>query len=1189
MATTSFLRRSAPLFASSNASILAEAGPSRGWVGPNPSNLRVWTGPNASQGTRFLSSLSRPTQFVPIFKLQSRPMSAGSEKLLIDEPKYAFLKELGLAKENPGVYHGKWFGSGEVVTAVCPANNRPIATVQTGTPEDYDQVVKAAEEAWQVWVDLPAPKRGDIIREIGEALRAKLLPLGKLVSLEMGKIVPEGVGEVQEYVDICDYAVGLSRMMSGKVIPSERPGHQLLECWNPLGVIGIISAFNFPVAVYGWNSAIAMACGNTMIWKGAPSTNLVSVATTKVVAKVLEDNGLPGAIASLCCGGADVGESMAKDKRIKLLSFTGSTAVGQKVALTVQERFGKHLLELGGNNALIVDEDADVEMVTRSATFACVGTAGQRCTTLRRLILHEAVYDQVLERLKKAYGSIANRIGDPLDDGVLYGPMHSQAGVAAYQKTLEDAKKAGGTIEYGGEVITDRQGNYVQPTIVSGLPHDSPVVHRETFAPIVYVLKSLEEGIVWNNEVEQGLSSSLFTKNVEHVFKVALSVLERFGKHLLEQGGNNALIVDEDADVEMVTRSATFACVGTAGQRCTTLRRLILHEAVYDQVLERLKKAYGSIANRIGDPLDDGVLYGPMHSQAGVAAYQKTLEDAKKAGGTIEYGGEVITDRQGNYVQPTIVSGLPHDSPVVHRETFAPIVYVLKCKSLEEGIAWNNEVEQGLSSSLFTKNVEHVFKWIGPKGSDCGIVNVNIPTSGAEIGGAFGGEKATGGGRESGSDAWKQYMRRSTCTINYSKELPLAQGINDHISDVAMDVRLDLGELEGEIHLDGGHDIALSIPLVAPTIQTSLLYLIARFFQGLKSAIWSHWCWEGTRNVLGVFLSQNVAIIGGMVAGFQVEDPPFRAKDPGYLVIGRILRNTKMARAMGFNVTLLVGNSTVNLKKIPQTTTPHLAEVHCLTQGGILPMEDTEEFIEVMSDLVDDAITPRFVSLVRETAQDGIHRHATLTLGQKEWGEDGDGSSCPKYSDWSASQYTSRFFAVNPVTKSYDPVSSDLSQTNVYCQFLGPNQATGKRTITSSSHSEWPSSWATDGIVLNNKFWHALPDHPTRPEWIAVDLEIPMAVQYAIFIARHECCGDWNLDVHIWVGSEAPQAGALLNHVDFQLCGVYPYQQDNGFLSGVTCRKLVRGQFVALGNAFSGSSMQIEEIGIFVADIRCGP
>eukprot|EP00092_Neocalanus_flemingeri_P065917 GFUD01080231.1.p1 GENE.GFUD01080231.1~~GFUD01080231.1.p1 ORF type:complete len:561 (-),score=159.29 GFUD01080231.1:193-1821(-) len=533
------------------------------------------------------ASLSLPCRLAAR-SLPCRTMYRGmASGFLVNEPKYQFLKDLGIQEQNSGVFDGQWKGSGEVVTSFSPANGQPIASVVTGNLADYESCVVEAEKAWQMWADVPAPHRGEIVRQIGHELRENLEPLGKLVSLEMGKIVPEGVGEVQEYVDICDYAVGLSRMFSGKVIPSERPGHALLEQWNPLGVIGIITAFNFPVAVYGWNSALAMACGNTMIWKGAPTTPLTSVAITKCVAKVLEKNSLPGAISALCQGGTDVGQKMASDPRVKLVSFTGSTAVGKHVAQAVQERFGKHLLELGGNNSLIVAADADLEMVVRATVFACVGTAGQRCTTLRRLILHETVYDEVLEKLKKGYSSIMKRVGDPLDDGTLYGPLHSKVGVEGYLKTLEDAKKAGGKVEFGGNII---------------------------------------EG-------------------------------------------------------------------------------------------------------------------------------------------------------EGNYVEPTIISGLAHDAAVVHRETFAPIVYVLKCSSVEEGIAINNEVEQGLSSSIFTTDLGNVFKWLGPKGSDCGIVNVNIPTSGAEIGGAFGGEKSTGGGRESGSDAWKQYMRRSTCTINYTKELPLAQGI----------------------------------------------------------------------------------------------------------------------------------------------------------------------------------------------------------------------------------------------------------------------------------------------------------------------------------------------------------------------------------------------------------------------------
>ncbi|XP_074787568.1 alpha-aminoadipic semialdehyde dehydrogenase isoform X2 [Athene noctua] len=447
--------------------------------------------------------------------------AAAMSTLLVNQPRYAWLRELGLQEENPGVYNGRWGGGGEVVTTYCPANNEPIASVRQASLEDYEETVKKAKEAWKVWADIPAPKRGEIVRQIGDALRQKIKALGSLVSLEMGKIFVEGVGEVQEYVDVCDYAVGLSRMIGGPILPSERPGHALIEQWNPVGLVGIITAFNFPVAVYGWNSAIAMICGNACLWKGAPTTSLISVAVTKIIAKVLEDNRVPGAVCSLVCGGADVGTAMARDERMDLLSFTGSTKVGKQVALMVQERFGRSLLELGGNNAIIVFEDADLNLVIPSALFAAVGTAGQRCTTARRLVIN----------------------------------------------------------------------------------------------------------------------------------------------------------------------------------------------------------------------------------------------------------------RPGNYVEPTIVTGLPHNAPIVHTETFAPILYVLKFKEEEEVFAWNNEVKQGLSSSIFTKDLGRIFRWLGPKGSDCGIVNVNIPTSGAEIGGAFGGEKHTGGGRESGSDSWKLYMRRSTCTINYSKNLPLAQGI----------------------------------------------------------------------------------------------------------------------------------------------------------------------------------------------------------------------------------------------------------------------------------------------------------------------------------------------------------------------------------------------------------------------------
>ncbi|CAD5216412.1 unnamed protein product [Bursaphelenchus okinawaensis] len=528
---------------------------------------------------RMLSALRPSTKFCQQFRMAS---------LLIQDPKYSFLKELGLQEENSGVFDGKWKkGNGRVVESLSPANNKPIAKVQFGNVKDYESVSTATKSAWKEWAGLPAPQRGEIVRQIGDKLRSQINNLGKLVSLEMGKILPEGVGEVQEYVDICDYAVGLSRMFAGKVLPSERPKHKLLEEWNPLGVVGVISAFNFPCAVYGWNNALALACGDTVLWKPAPTTPLTSIAMIKLIEEVFVKNNMNPAICTLICGDADVGEALSKDKKVNLVSFTGSTAVGKTVGETVQSRFGKSLLELGGNNALIVMDDADLDMVVPATVFACVGTAGQRCTTTRRLIVHEKVYDEVVKRMVKAYQQLDSRIGDPLEGKTLIGPLHVPESVKKYQKTIEDAQKQGGKLAYGGQVL----------------------------------------------------------------------------------------------------------------------------------------------------------------------------------------------NKEGNYVQPTIVTGLQHDAEVVLRETFAPIVYVLKVKNLDEAIDVNNEAAQGLSSSLFTNDPGNIHKWIGPHGSDCGIVNVNIPTSGAEIGGAFGGEKETGGGRESGSDAWKQYMRRSTCTINFGKTLPLAQGI----------------------------------------------------------------------------------------------------------------------------------------------------------------------------------------------------------------------------------------------------------------------------------------------------------------------------------------------------------------------------------------------------------------------------
>eukprot|EP00052_Salpingoeca_macrocollata_P022294 m.193392 g.193392 ORF g.193392 m.193392 type:complete len:551 (-) comp21764_c0_seq1:1528-3180(-) len=533
-----------------------------------PGRLRCWSAGAACQ--RLLST---------------RPAQRGSESLSFS--KYPFLRELGLQEENDGVFNGEWTGNGPVVTSYNPATGEAIARVREASAKDFEATLSACEEACQVWANMTTPQRGEVVRQIGDELRKYKKPLGQLLSLEVGKILPEGEGEVQEYIDICDYALGLSRAMNGQVIPSERPGHMLLEQWNPLGVVGIISAFNFPIAVFGWNNAISLTGGNVNLWKGAPTTPLTSVATTRVVSQVLERNKLPGAVCALATGGAEIGQLMCEDKRVKLVSFTGSTPVGKKVANMVQSRFGKVLLELGGNNAIIVMEDADLEMVARSVLFACVGTAGQRCTTTRRLLLHESVYDKLLARLKKSYGQV--KVGDPLAADTLYGPLHTKQAVKLFEKTVADAKAQGAKLVTGGKVM-DRPGNYVEPTI-----------------------------------------------------------------------------------------------------------------------------------------------------------FESTA-----------------------------------DMPVVNHEAFVPVVHVIKFKTFEEAVKINNQVAQGLSSSLFTRNPEYIFRWMGPFGSDCGIINVNIPTNGAEIGGAFGGEKETGGGRESGSDAWKQYMRRSTCTINYSKELPLSQGIKFH-------------------------------------------------------------------------------------------------------------------------------------------------------------------------------------------------------------------------------------------------------------------------------------------------------------------------------------------------------------------------------------------------------------------------
>ncbi|KAI8088747.1 Aldehyde/histidinol dehydrogenase [Halteromyces radiatus] len=483
-------------------------------------------------------------------------------------------EQLGLQKSgNLGVFDGEWKGNGDVIPSINPVNNQVIAEVRQGTTQDLDVALDRVAEAQKIWQELPIPQRGQVLLAMRDALVKNLQPLGKLVSLEMGKILPEGVGEVQEYIDILEYALGLSRMLNGALIPSERPGHVMLETWNPLGTVGVISAFNFPVAVYGWNSAIALVTGNGVLWKPSPTTPLVSIAVTRILERTLREHNLPPALCSLVTGGTDVGQQLTKDKRAQVLSFTGSTKVGREVGQVVQGRFGKSILELGGNNAIIVMEDCDLDLAARAILFAAVGTAGQRCTTTRRLIVQESIYDTLMERLIKAYGQV--KVGDPLHDGVLCGPLHTKDAVEIYKSTLENIKRQGGEILVGGKVLDD----------------------------------------------------------------------------------------------------------------------------------------------------------GPL--------------------------------QHGNFVAPTLTRVTP-DMDVVKNEAFVPILHTMTFKTLDEAIAINNNVAQGLSSSIFTTNPATMFKWIGPSGSDCGIINVNIPTNGAEIGGAFGGEKETGGGRESGSDSWKQYCRRGT-------------------------------------------------------------------------------------------------------------------------------------------------------------------------------------------------------------------------------------------------------------------------------------------------------------------------------------------------------------------------------------------------------------------------------------------
>lgn len=500
------------------------------------------------------------------------------------------IEELGLSTNQKGVSTGvHWTGNGKPIHSKSPVDAAPIGTVSTASLEDYDTTLNTAIEAFETFRKIPAPKRGDLLRQFGDKLRAKKVALGTLVSYEMGKSFQEGLGEVQEMIDICDFAVGLSRQLHGFTMHSERPQHRMYEQYHPLGVVGIISAFNFPVAVWSWNVALAWICGNVCVWKPSEKTPFCSLACQNIISAVFAENDLPEGISCLLNGDASVGQWLAEDPRVALVSATGSTTMGKSVAQTVASRLGKSLLELGGNNAIIITPEADLSMTLVATVFGAVGTCGQRCTSTRRLIVHEDIYDAVVSGLQKAYHQLA--IGNPLDEKNHMGPLIDKAAVEQYLSALEEVEKQGGK------------------WIVKG----------------------------------------------------------------------------------------------------------------------------GAL---------DGVGY-----------------------------------ESGCYVKPAIAA-VTANIPIVQHETFAPLLYVIPYQGgIENAITIQNDVPQGLSSAVMTKNMREAETFLSHWGSDCGIANVNIGTSGAEIGGAFGGEKETGGGRESGSDAWKAYMRRQTNTINFSTELPLAQGI----------------------------------------------------------------------------------------------------------------------------------------------------------------------------------------------------------------------------------------------------------------------------------------------------------------------------------------------------------------------------------------------------------------------------
>jgi aldehyde dehydrogenase (NAD+) len=503
------------------------------------------------------------------------------------------LNRLGIKEVNPGATTGLgWIQTeGDLTASVSPIDGEIIAKVTNATAEDYEGVIRTAEKAFSVWKTVPAPQRGEVVRQIGLALRESKEDLGFLVSLEMGKIYQEGLGEVQEMIDICDFAVGQSRQLYGFTMQSERPQHRMYDQYHPLGIVGLVTAFNFPVAVWAWNSMIAAIAGDVVVWKPSSKTPLTAIAIQNIISKVLKENNVPEGVFNLVVARSSVmGDNFAADGRIPLFSVTGSTRVGKHISGIVGERLGNSIMELGGNNAIIVSEHADLDLAIPAIVFGAVGTAGQRCTSTRRVIIHEKVYEEVKARLVKAYQQVSTRIGNPLDEKILVGPLVDTGAVDLFSSAIQKVKQEGGTILFGGEVL-------------------------------------------------------------------------------------------------------------------------------------------------------DGEAYGT-----------------------------------GTYVVPALAE-VENTYEIVQDETFAPLLYLIRYSTIEEAIALNNDVPQGLSSAIFTLNLREAEQFLSGVGSDCGIANVNIGTSGAEIGGAFGGEKETGGGRESGSDAWKAYMRRQTNTINYGTDLPLAQGI----------------------------------------------------------------------------------------------------------------------------------------------------------------------------------------------------------------------------------------------------------------------------------------------------------------------------------------------------------------------------------------------------------------------------